>query len=291
MEVNRQAAADSAQTRSRVSDGLVQLREYHCASRTGDREDEQFGRASIAIVRSGVFGIRSDRQARLLTTGFLLLGNSGQSYETSHDHAGGDRCLVFDFQASVVEELAESMRRGAGSRPFAKNVLPPTPRADAIWRLAEERLSSGAETIGLEELGLSLAEYAIREAGTGVPRPRTAERDDLRAREQVLAAIARIEEYANEELCLTDLARSAHLSPFQFIRLFKRTTGITPYRFLLQARIRQAIILLRDTAAPVTGIAYDVGFGDLSNFINAFRREVGCSPRQFRKSGLPGQQN
>ena len=145
--------------------------------------------------------------------------------------------------------------------------------------------------LGLEELGLSLAEYVIREVGTGVPRPRMAAQDDLRAREQVLAAIARIEQYANEELCLADLAQSASLSPFQFLRLFKRTTGVTPYRFLLQARIRQAIILLRDTAAPVTGIAYDVGFGDLSNFINAFRREVGCSPRQYRKSGLTGHQN
>ncbi|HYL59807.1 MAG TPA: AraC family transcriptional regulator, partial [Candidatus Acidoferrales bacterium] len=249
-------------------------------------EEEQFGRASIAIVRSGVFGIRSDRQAKLLTTGFLLLGNSGQSYETSHDHAGGDRCLVFDFHGTVVEELAESMRRGAGRRPFATTVLPPTPRAEAIWHLAEERLSSGADTIGLEELGLSLAEHVIEEAGSGAPRP--AAHDDPRAREQVLGAIERIEEYSNEELCLADLASSTGQNQFQFIRQFKRETGVTPYRFLLQARIRQAVALLRDTSEPITGIAYDVGFGDLSNFINAFRREVGCSPRQFRKSGLTG---
>jgi AraC-like DNA-binding protein len=285
MEEHRHAHPEPARTRERVCDGLVQLREYHCAVRAGDPpEEEQFGRASIAIVRSGVFGVRSDRQSKLLTTGFLLLGNSGQSYETSHDHGGGDRCLVFDFQEAVVEELAESMRRSAGRRPFATNVLPPMPRAEAIWHLAEERLSSGSDTIGLEELGLSLAEHVIEQAGSGAPRP--AEHDDLRARERVLAAIARIEEYSNEELCLADLASSTGQNQFQFLRRFKRETGVTPYRFLLQARIRQAIALLRDTSEPITGIAYDVGFGDLSNFINAFRREVGCSPRQFRKSGL-----
>jgi AraC-like DNA-binding protein len=35
----------------------------------------------------------------------------------------------------------------------------------------------------------------------------------------------------------------------------------------------------------VTEIAFAVGFADLSNFINFFRREVGCSPSQLRKVG------
>jgi AraC-like DNA-binding protein len=43
---------------------------------------------------------------------------------------------------------------------------------------------------------------------------------------------------------------------------------------------------LRETSRPVTEIAFDVGFTDLSNFINAFRREIGVSPRRYRKLGL-----
>ncbi len=42
-----------------------------------------------------------------------------------------------------------------------------------------------------------------------------------------------------------------------------------------------------DTDRPVTDIAYDVGFGDLSNFINAFKKEISCSPGQFRKGSFP----
>jgi AraC-like DNA-binding protein len=43
----------------------------------------------------------------------------------------------------------------------------------------------------------------------------------------------------------------------------------------------------RDTSAarhdrPVTDVAYDAGFQDLSNFIRAFRRETGASPRAHR---------
>lgn len=272
-----------------VRDGLVQMREYRCVASAGDPpQDDQFGLDSIAIVRSGVFAVRSGKQSQLLTTGFLLLGNAGQHYEVTHEHAGGDSCLVFNFQRPIVEELAVSLRRGAERGPFARNVLAPRPRADAIMLLAEERLRSGASLMGLEELGLAIAEYALAEAGAGSARAAAGTGpENPRAREQVLAAIERIEQHAHEELDLAGLAQSVNLSAFHFLRLFKRETGVTPYRFLVQTRIRNAIEFLRDTSQPVTDIAFDVGFGDLSNFINAFRREVGCSPREYRKSGLP----
>ncbi len=270
--------------------GLVQVRQYSCTACAGDPpEAEQFGRTSISIVQSGVFEIRTERRPQLLTSGFLLLGNAGQTYEASHEHGGKDRCLVFDFQEAVLEEFAQSLRRGARHRPFAVNVLAPLPRADALRHLAEERLRSDASALGLEEIGLSLAAYVLREAGAGVPRPCADRAVEPGARERVLAAIERIEQSAEEELRLGGLAQSAGLSAFQFLRLFKKETGVTPYRFLLQARIRQAVALLRDTSRSVTDIAFDVGFGDLSNFINTFRREVGCSPRQYRKTGLLGQ--
>jgi AraC family transcriptional regulator len=282
------AAPSSEPWRDIVRDGVVQVREYRCVAHAGDPpQDDQFDLDSIAIVRSGVFAVRSGRQSQLLTTGFLLLGNAGQHYEVTHEHAGGDSCLVFNYQRAIVEELAGSLRRGAERRPFARNVLAPRPRADAIMLLAEERLRSGASTIGLEELGLAIAEDALAEAGAGSARTVASPAPESpRAREQVLAAIARIERHAHEELDLACLAQSVNLSPFHFLRIFKRETGVTPYRFLLQTRIRNAIEFLRDTSQPVTDIAFDVGFGDLSNFVNAFRREVGCSPREYRKSGL-----
>ncbi len=270
-------------------DGLVQVREYTCSACAGDPpQDDRFGRASIAIVRSGVFGIRTDRRTQLLTGGFLLLGNAGQTFEASHEYGGGDRCLVFEFQEGVLEDLADSMRRGVRGRPFAMNVLAPLPRADAMRHLAQERLASDASVIGLEEIGLSLAAYVLDEAGSGVARPGVSAVTGSSAgtRERTLAAIEQIEQSAQDDLGLAVLAESACMSPFQFLRTFKKEAGVTPYRFLLRARIRRAVALLRDTSRPVTDIAFDVGFGDLSNFINTFRREVGCSPSQYRKSGL-----
>jgi len=267
--------------------GLVRVREYRCTACDGDPpQAEQFERASIAIVRSGVFGIRTARRTQILSTGFLLLGNAGQRYEASHDHGVGDRCLVFDFHGRALEDLAESLRRGVGAEPFAVNVLPPDPRVDAFRRLAQDDLVATSSPLGLEELGLSLAAHVLSLSGTGTARSSAGVPDSRRARDSIVAAIAEIEEGATRELCLSDLAASAELSPFHFLRLFKRETGVTPHRFLVQTRIRRAVDLLRDSSRPITEIAFDVGFTDLSNFINAFRREIGVSPRHYRQSGL-----
>jgi AraC-like DNA-binding protein len=266
---------------------LVRIREYRCTASDGDPpQAEEFDRASIAIVRSGVFGIRTGKRTQILSTGFLLLGNAGQRYEASHDHGVGDRCLVFDFQGRALEDLAESLRRGVGATPFAVNVLPPDPRVDAFRRLAQEDLSPTGPSLGLEEIGLSLAEHVLKLSGAGSARSNATAPDNRRARDSIVAAIAQIQGAATEELTLSDLAASAAMSPFHFLRLFKRETGVTPYRFLVQARIRRAVDLLRDTSRPVTEIAFAVGFTDLSNFINAFRREIGVSPRQYRQGGL-----
>src|SRR5213594_1275085 len=90
VEGHAEASEPSRPWRDLARDGLVQVREYRCAAGAGDPPQvEQFGQTCIAIVRSGVFGIRSERRAQVLTTGFLLLGNARQPYETSHEHGGG----------------------------------------------------------------------------------------------------------------------------------------------------------------------------------------------------------
>jgi len=57
---------------------------------------------------------------------------------------------------------------------------------------------------------------------------------------------------------------------------------VTPHQWLLRARLQAAAGKLALTTAPVTEIALDVGFEDLSNFTRTFHAEFGSSPRQYR---------
>ena len=58
--------------------------------------------------------------------------------------------------------------------------------------------------------------------------------------------------------------------------------GVTPHQYLVRARLRHAARFLADDARSITSIAFDVGFGDLSNFVRTFHRAAGVSPRRFR---------
>jgi len=59
-------------------------------------------------------------------------------------------------------------------------------------------------------------------------------------------------------------------------------TGVTPHQFVLRARLRAAALRLLDGDDKVIEIALGAGFGDVSNFNAAFRREFGVSPRAYR---------
>jgi len=60
--------------------------------------------------------------------------------------------------------------------------------------------------------------------------------------------------------------------------------GVTPHQYLVRSRLRHAARLLAEDNRDVTDIAYDVGFGDLSNFVRTFHRAAGVSPLKFRQA-------
>jgi AraC-like DNA-binding protein len=72
------------------------------------------------------------------------------------------------------------------------------------------------------------------------------------------------------------------MSKYHFLRLFRRMCGITPYRYIVGRRLRNAALALRRTRTPIALIALEQGFGDLSTFNRLFRQIMGCTPTEFR---------
>lgn len=83
---------------------------------------------------------------------------------------------------------------------------------------------------------------------------------------------------------LDDISREAGRSPSAAIRRFKKETGLTPYDYLLERRVNEARLLLRDTNFAVKVIALRTGFCDEFHFSATFKRRTGLSPQAFRKS-------
>jgi AraC-like DNA-binding protein len=86
-----------------------------------------------------------------------------------------------------------------------------------------------------------------------------------------------------EDLSLAELAGVTDLSKSHFARAFRRSTGLPPHQYQLNARVERAKRLLRHGDLTLTEIGLDCGFKEQSQFIRAFRRLVGVSPGTWQR--------
>lgn len=103
---------------------------------------------------------------------------------------------------------------------------------------------------------------------------------DRRIRRSVELMHAQLE----QDLSLREIAAASYLSPFHFVRVFKKLTGTTPHAYLASIRTSHAQLLLGDPNLSVTEISSRVGYSSPSHFSKAFRQATGLTPRAFRNA-------
>jgi transcriptional regulator GlxA family with amidase domain len=96
--------------------------------------------------------------------------------------------------------------------------------------------------------------------------------------------LAWMEDNADRQLTVEDIATHAGMSTRTLNRRFREQTGTTPLQWLHRARIRHAQSLLETTTHPVERIAVQAGFGSPTAFRERFRRVVGTSPQAYRRA-------
>jgi AraC family transcriptional regulator len=84
-----------------------------------------------------------------------------------------------------------------------------------------------------------------------------------------------------QNMKLTEMAKQVHLSPFHFARQFKRTVGISPYKFVLQLKIEHAKMVMKKCKGSIIDIAHELNFADQAHFSNTFKKVTGISPRRY----------
>jgi AraC-like DNA-binding protein len=249
--------------------------DFRCTAVPGEKPyAEQHRCHSISFVRKGSFGYQCRGRSHELVAGSFLIGSPGTEFVCTHDHVCGDECLSFFFEPELIEtigERAEAWQAGAA---------PPLAELMVLGELAQAA-ADGKSDIGLDEAGHLLA-HRLVEVIAG--KPKQAAKVTARDRHRAVEAALWIDANAGREIELEDAARQAGVSPFHFLRMFASVLGVTPHQYLVRSRLRRAARLLADDDRPVTDIAYDVGFGDLSNFVRTFHRAAGVSPGKFRQA-------
>ena len=109
-------------------------------------------------------------------------------------------------------------------------------------------------------------------------------RDETRGIYPLKPVFTYIETHYSEKITLEELSASVHMNKNYFCRFFKEKAGKTPFSYLTEYRINQSCSQLLNTSLPITEIALNTGFENMSYFIRQFRRYRGCTPSEFRRS-------
>ncbi len=244
-----------------------------CSCGPGDYEaEERSSTTGVALLLSGSFVAQDANGTSLLSEGSMFLVEAGRCFVCSHRHGEGDRCLSFQFAPDLFECIAHD----AGARPaFAHNRLPPL---RALANLTARARIAMREPQAMEEVAFELAGTAAALAG------HERSRNAVRHHGRMAPVLHHMAEHSAAPHTVVGLAGMAKMSPYHFLRSFKAVTGVTPHQWLLRTRLRAAAEKLAATRMPVTEVALDVGFEDLSNFTRTFRAEFGASPREFRQA-------
>jgi AraC family transcriptional regulator len=167
---------------------------------------------------------------------------------------GPELPCLFRFDDAVCRELALSMLHESKTQGSAARMY----------------LESAATVLALRLHGLAGRALA--------PAPRAG------LPERVLS---RAKEFLHEEMArnpgVAELSRLVGMNVHHFSRMFKRSTGLTPHRYLNQVRLERAKRLLANGAMMIIDVALDTGFATPSQFTAFFRKHTGLTPSQYRR--------
>jgi AraC family transcriptional regulator len=248
--------------------------EARCATEASAPIEKCYAGPAIGVVVAGTFDYRGRLGRTRATPGAILLGNAGEPFECRHLDAGGNRRSVIALHPDLLAEVANDC--GLDDAAFAISALAPSretaPLYGAVRRAAGGLRLDDEDVIDLAAAALTLGRRERTSGSTKAERRR------------ILDVVRHLDTAYAEPCGLDALAAMGQVSRFHFIRLFRAVTGESPRQYLIGARLRAAADRLTDTAEPITHIAFDIGFNDISHFNATFRRAFGLSPTAWRRT-------
>jgi AraC family transcriptional regulator len=86
----------------------------------------------------------------------------------------------------------------------------------------------------------------------------------------------------DKEITLAQLAQVAGVSVFHFARMFTRTMGVSPSRYVSRTRLEKAMADIAAGKLSLAEIAFNAGFSSQASFTRAFYRATGLTPGEYR---------
>ncbi|NJM70979.1 MAG: helix-turn-helix transcriptional regulator [Scytonema sp. RU_4_4] len=186
-------------------------------------------------------------------------------------------CLNSQFVSSIADESTN--RNVLGIIPhFSK----PDPLIYQIGLALKTALQSdgGASDLYAESMATALSAHLLQHYSA--PKHTLREYQGGLPKYKLQRVIEFIIDNLADNLLLGTMAQEVSMSQYHFARLFKQSTGLSPYQYVIHCRIERAKMLLLQSQLKISEVASHVGFADQSQFTRHFKRLLGVTPKEIR---------
>jgi len=219
---------------------------------------------------------------RRIAPGSTALVRAGEAPRSVTYSACG-QCMHLYLPDKLLQQSATEEFNCPGSVELQQRGLQDDPMIARMGRLVAQEIQapSGGSQMMLDSVSLALTVRMLRTWS------RLTECSDLLtsglAPWQQKRTIEVLQSRYADDLSIADLAAEARLSPFHFIRSFKRSVGVPPHQYLTKIRLQRACVLLETTNLAITDVAFETGYQSPAHFARLFRRHYGLTPTAYRR--------
>ena len=153
----------------------------------------------------------------------------------------------------------------------------------ALALKSELELQQQANQMYVNSLTTSLSIHLIKNYST-FERLSLREYEDGFSKSTLRQVIEYMNSHLDREITLNELATMVDMSKYYFLRLFKQSMGITPHQYLIKQRMKKAKQLLQQGKLSIIEVAAECGFSNQSHFAKVFHKNIGITPRAYRKN-------
>lgn len=252
----------------------------------------------ILFIQKGSYLFEINLDNYILTEGDICILNSGELHQiTGLETSAVHDAVLFDpriLDFSYTDEWEENfITPFLNQSLICKNILHPYDAGypeikNIVRKLVDTSLCKEHSWYIKSKLLILELFHLVSDSGMLLPSEEVMSAADSRKIGRYKTIISYIEKHYSEPITLQQLADTIPCNSQYLCRTFREISGISPIQYLISYRLEQACLHLSQTTRPVTEIALDCGFENISYFIRKFKEAKGCTPKEYRRQTAKG---
>ena len=249
---------------------------------------------TFLLVEEGEMQCQVNQEKVDLEAGEALFINAGQSYRLVRSEKEGGSFYMIEMAGEYLAAGDEGLKSKyispvAEAEAFSYCRFMPSAEEDTDEDILLQALLAAAQTAEGRDLAYELDMKSWLFTAWGslykkfVQLAPECKNAVIRERAKLNRMTGYLTEHCNEKLTLAAMAEACQVSTGDFCRFFKKHMEMTPFEYLQKCRIWNSMDAVLDKTASMGEIAVENGFAGASYFSETFRKEMGCSPADYRK--------